>query len=202
VSAGERALGERYIEENAGHFWGLLETRPYMRALEGKARCLWGMRQKEEALGVYREILRLNPGDNQGIRYVLVDLYLTLNRGAELEKLIGEYAGDWSAVWLYTQALLAFQKNGPSPIADRKLRQAVDENSHVIAYLTGKKRIAHRLPDAITLGGDSEALDYASAHLNYWRRTPGAVEWLLSPKAGGQKKTPRAGTRGRKRRAA
>src|SRR5690242_5951519 len=37
VAAGERALGPEAFRENAGHFWGVLETRPYMRAREGLA---------------------------------------------------------------------------------------------------------------------------------------------------------------------
>jgi hypothetical protein len=37
VQAGERALGPEVFAEEAGHFWGLLETRPYMRAREGLA---------------------------------------------------------------------------------------------------------------------------------------------------------------------
>jgi hypothetical protein len=32
VEAGERALGKQAFGEEAGHFWGILETRPYMRA--------------------------------------------------------------------------------------------------------------------------------------------------------------------------
>ena len=32
VAAGERALGPTAFEQDVGHFWGLLETRPYMRA--------------------------------------------------------------------------------------------------------------------------------------------------------------------------
>ena len=32
VEAGERALGSESFNEYAGHFWGHLETRPYMRA--------------------------------------------------------------------------------------------------------------------------------------------------------------------------
>ena len=32
VAAGERALGPKAFQEDVGHFWGLLETRPYMRA--------------------------------------------------------------------------------------------------------------------------------------------------------------------------
>jgi tetratricopeptide (TPR) repeat protein len=80
VAAGERALGKRYFRENAGHFWGLMETRPYMRALAGKANCLWRLKRVDEAIEIYQELLRLNPGDNQGIRYILVDLFLGLKR--------------------------------------------------------------------------------------------------------------------------
>ncbi len=142
VSVGERTLGKRYFRENVGYFWGLLETRPYMRALEGKARCLWQMRRHEEALSTYQEMLRLNPNDNQGVRYVLVNLLLQLNRDEEVTKLIEEYDDDGSAVWLYTQALLAFRERGPSAIANRKLQAALDENPHVVAYLTGQKACA------------------------------------------------------------
>src|SRR3546814_15155439 len=36
VEAGERALGDEF-EELSGHFWGFLQTRPYMRARAGLA---------------------------------------------------------------------------------------------------------------------------------------------------------------------
>ena len=32
VKVGEKHLGREFFEENKGHFWGLIETRPYMRA--------------------------------------------------------------------------------------------------------------------------------------------------------------------------
>jgi hypothetical protein len=40
VKAGERALGPQVFEEEAGYFWGIIETRPYMRARLGLAQCL------------------------------------------------------------------------------------------------------------------------------------------------------------------
>jgi len=40
VKAGERALGEKIFQEEVGHFWGMVETRPYMRARAGLAQCL------------------------------------------------------------------------------------------------------------------------------------------------------------------
>lgn len=39
VSAGERALGRQVFEQEAGHFWNVVETRPYMRARFGPLRC-------------------------------------------------------------------------------------------------------------------------------------------------------------------
>lgn len=37
VEAGERALGEEAFHDNVGHFWGITETRPYMRSRLGLA---------------------------------------------------------------------------------------------------------------------------------------------------------------------
>ena len=41
VKAGERVLGKELFTEAVGHFWGMVETRPYMRARAGLANCLW-----------------------------------------------------------------------------------------------------------------------------------------------------------------
>lgn len=199
VMAGERALGEAYFEENVGHFWGMLETRPYMRARQGLANTLWELGHTEEALGHYRDLLRLNPNDNQGIRYSLLNLLLTLDRDAEAQVLLQENEGEWTAEWLYTRALLAFREGGASKEAEGTLREALGMNSYVPAYLTGRKRIPARLPDYISLGDENEAASYAASYLPVWRRTPGAVDWLQdhlkpSPKTkpkGARKKKPR-----------
>lgn len=178
VNAGQRALGKDYFEENAGHFWGLLETRPFMRAMEGKASCLWRIGRREESLEIYHEMLHLNPSDNQGIRYLLTDLLLTMNRDDDVVKLLRQYKDDASAVWLYTRALLDFRKEGASSKANRSLQAALEFNPHVLPYLSGKKRIPKRLPDYIGFGDENEASVYASNHLNYWRQTAGALDWL------------------------
>jgi hypothetical protein len=65
------ALGPRGFKEYAGHFWGFLETRPYMRARAGLAGTLLKLGDVDGALAHYRDMLKLNPNDDQGIRYVL-----------------------------------------------------------------------------------------------------------------------------------
>jgi tetratricopeptide (TPR) repeat protein len=178
AEAGRRALGEDYFSDAVGHFWGLLETRPYLRALHGQANMLWQLRRHEEAAAIYREMLRLNPGDNQGVRYSLLQLLLELDRVEEARALIAQYEDEYSATWLYTRALLAFRQEGNSPASSGALQAAVGENPYVPAYLSGQKRIPNRLPDTISPGDETEAIDYAVGHLNDWRRTPGAVEWI------------------------
>jgi hypothetical protein len=42
VEAGERALGKVAFKRDVGRFWGILETRPYMRARSGLAQKLVG----------------------------------------------------------------------------------------------------------------------------------------------------------------
>lgn len=178
VAAGERALGAKFFKEHVGDFWGIMETRPYMRARRGLADTLWRLNRKDEALEHYREMLRLNPGDNQGNRYLLVDLLLQMDRDAELHELLKEYRDEWSATWLYTRALLAFRKWGDSDRARKVLGKALKQNPRVPAYLMGQKRIPNRLPELIGMGDENEAISYAADHLNHWRRTPGAVAWL------------------------
>src|SRR3954453_6410197 len=71
VEAGELALAPEGFKEYAGHFWGFLQTRPYMRARAGLAAALMKLGDTEGAVAHYRDMLRLNPNDNQGIRYLL-----------------------------------------------------------------------------------------------------------------------------------
>ena len=89
VAAGERALGPDVFEKSAGHFWGMLETRPYMRARFGLAESLWALGQGSEAVQHLSDMLRLNPQDNQGIRYVLLNWLLETDDDAQARRLAG-----------------------------------------------------------------------------------------------------------------
>src|ERR1700743_1982317 len=115
VAAGEAALGPSVFRDCAGDFWLVLETRPYMRALNGLSVTLWRRGSHDEAIVHAREVLRLNPNDNQGARYVLAAWLAELGRDAELRELMIQYKDDASAAWYWTAALLAFRQAGDSP---------------------------------------------------------------------------------------
>jgi tetratricopeptide (TPR) repeat protein len=177
--AGERALGEEIFTEQEGNFWGILETRPYMRSLEGLASALWVLGEREQALSHYRRMLELNPGDNQGVRYVLAGCLLDEGLDEELGDLLKRYEDEASAYWLYTRALFRFRTEGASERATTELEQATETNPYVPLYLLGRKNfLAQGLPELIGLGDESEAVSYFARALTEWLKTPGAVEWL------------------------
>ena len=55
MDAGELALGPKGFKEYAGHFWGFLETRPYMRARAGLAGTLLKLGDEDAAIRHYRD---------------------------------------------------------------------------------------------------------------------------------------------------
>ncbi len=177
VQVGKAALGEVYFQNNTGHFWGLLESRPYMRALHGLADCSWKVGQRDEAITIYWEMLRLNPGDNQGIRYVLGFRLLEENREDELDKLFEEHdQQEGTCFMLYNKALHLFRKKDHT--ADKVLEWAIQSNRHVYPYLSGKEYIPYQLPEHYSFGEKTEAVMYATETKKAWENTPGAIEWL------------------------
>jgi tetratricopeptide (TPR) repeat protein len=185
VAAGEKALGEARFSDDAGHFWGFLETRPYMRARHGLALSLWAAGLRDEAVTHYEDMLRLNPGDNQGIRYLLLDCLLTLGRDLQAEQLLERYENDGAAGWAWSKALLSFRRTGDSAPSQEALARAVATNGHVLAYLVGDKAMPRELPDYISWGGEDEAVAYVSGAADAWAAAPGALAWLRSANTAG-----------------
>jgi tetratricopeptide (TPR) repeat protein len=178
VAAGERALGPEAFESDVGHFWGILETRPYMRARLGLAHALWSIGRGDEAVAHGEEVLRLNPTDNQGARYLVLLWLQELGRDEDAGRLIRRYKYDGGTEWTWCEALAAFRKGGDRATARKALTQAVETNPHVAAYLTGRKKSPKSLPDFVSVGSQEEAAAFAQEAAVAWRMTPGALDWL------------------------
>ena len=178
VEAGKRAIGKKDFEELSGHFWGYIETRPFMRAKEMLASCLQSSGQEAAAIAHYQEMLELNPHDNQGIRHELIPALFRAKRDKELEKLFKQYKHDAFAQTYYTHALWLFRKRGASATANRALRHAIELNPYVPKYLLGLLKMPKSLPDFMKLRSETEAAFYMDACGEDWQATPGALSWL------------------------
>ena len=178
VQAGESALGEEVFEEDAGHFWGILETRPYMRARQGLALASWELGERSEAIAHYQQMLHLNPNDNQGVRYLLANALLEEGLDDDLGELLESYEDDAGAGWVYARALWRFRTEGDGEEARSALEEAISFNPFVAGYLLGRKGMPGALPALVGFGDESEAVVYFAEALPGWLRTPGAIEWL------------------------
>lgn len=177
MKIGENELGKAFFVENKGHFWGLLETRPYMRAKAQYADFLYQLGKINEAIQQYEEILVLNPNDNLVARYVLFSLYLEKGEFSKAARLLNQYEEE-SAHGLYNKLILELLKNGFSAKAAKLLKDGKKQNPHVPPFLTGEKRLPKHMPDYHGWGDENEAIIYVDAHLHLWKKIEGLKEWL------------------------
>ena len=178
VAAGERALGPDVFAQEAGHFWGIVGTRPYMRARLGLAHNLEELGRPDEAIEHYRELIRLDAGDHQGVRYALLAALLLAGRDAETAALLEQFGDEPTALWRYGRALAVFRREGDSRAARDCLRTALRTNRHVPQYLTDEGDWPGLEPTSYVLGSREEAVICDSDLGEAWRATPDAIRWL------------------------
>jgi tetratricopeptide (TPR) repeat protein len=169
------ALGEGF-QEFAGRFWGFIETRPYMRAKAALAGALWESGNFYPAMAHYREMLQLNPNDNQGIRHLLAGYYLELEMVGELTLLLENYSEDMCPYIQYTRALLAYRRS--SSEAEDLAKAAISSNKHIPGLLSKRCLQPKFNRGYITLGEIDEAIDYVNNNIKPWLRTPAAIDWV------------------------
>ena len=177
LAAGEKALGPQAFKDDAGHFWGILETRPYMRARAALAHCLWECGERAAAIEHLQDMLRLNPNDNQGVRDPLTAWLLGVRDHKGAENLLQTYEGDYSASWHYSKALLAY-RIGDEIGMRRCLADAWQFNPHVPALLIGAVAIPSHIPDYYSPKSREEAVLYIMDNRENWASTEGALPWL------------------------
>jgi tetratricopeptide (TPR) repeat protein len=183
VAAGEKGLGPKAFKEFAGHFWGHIETRPYMRARQRLAEALRHVGRLDEAIAEWNAMLTLNPDDNQGIRYSLLPALLTLNQLEPARKLFEQYPGelDFNTVFAWCRVLERFLSNDLSGATD-VLAIARKQNPHTQAYIKGHRRLPKKLPPAYTPGEHDEAMCFAEPLQAAWEKHPKALQWLETQK--------------------
>ena len=175
VEAGRRALGDAFFAEPPEHAWGRVAARPALRAMQGLAYVRAELDQVNEAIAGHQELLRINPDDNQGIRYLLLPLLIANGQDDRAKELIAEYA-DEEAVWLYARALLGFREvgdtTGPRRIVRKAIRQA--------PYVAGLLLAADEIDELVSRQEEENAFFFADVLESAWEASEGALDWLGS----------------------
>ena len=165
------------MDEEVGHFWGITETRPFMRATHGLADALYEAGEVREAIAQYQELLRLNPNDNQGVRYQLTPLLLANNQEAEAVELLDSYR-EPTAQWHYMKSLVEFRRGRRSAAAKKATRAAFRANGHLVELL--QSPAPPMFPDSYAPGSPEEAAICIQEMSEAWDETEGYLEWMLS----------------------
>lgn len=180
IEIGIKKLGEKYFQENKGHFWGLHETRPFMTAKLNYADCLNSQDKTEEAIKEYFELLELNPNDNQGVRYILSGLLLHKEKYKDYLMLYNSNKSEQSTFWLFNYALFLFITKGESKEADKALQAANNCNNHVIQFMTQQKQMtSFEIPEYYSPGEEDEAKCYLMDNFSIWRKHKESIFWLM-----------------------
>ncbi|MBX9859740.1 MAG: hypothetical protein K2Y20_09155 [Sphingomonas sp.] len=160
-------------------FWLSLGTRPYMRAVHSLAIALWDTRAPDkrlEAVAFARHLLRLNPNDNQGIRFLLLAWLPIVGQWDAAAKIARRFARDGRTETTYWHALHLLRAEEPQAV--EALKEALAINPHVPSLLTSRRKPAMPDVDAVAFRSPNEARAYAHMAHEAWRATPKAVAWL------------------------
>lgn len=181
VDKAERNMGEDFIRETTGHFWGTLSTRPYMRAKRELGELLAAAGQLEDAIAVFERMLELNPDDNMGARFPLLGLYLALKQPERAKSLLTLVPGEegilGSVAW--ARVLERWLSGGPdSAEAAASLEKARKVNPFAERYISGAQPMPEEAPQFYRPGDESEARMCALELAPAWERNPEFRKWL------------------------
>lgn len=104
----ERLVKEGYFLHDIGSFYGLLETRPYIRLLYSMASLYQQIGAYRKAMDIYETIITLNTNDNTGSRFSLMGIYTSLEEQEKIEELFNKYPEDNIPYHLF-QSVFAFK---------------------------------------------------------------------------------------------
>jgi len=178
IQIGRRVFGGKFLEDNRGIFWGIHETRPFMRCLQYYSECLYTEGQIRACVDIQEEMIELNPNDNQGIRDQLLLYLIQLGETEIFKKIAGMFPDDIGAYALFNRALFAFVTEGDCEVANEKLQLAMTENPFVVKRILSHQAVKG-LTDHYAIGSQEEAGYYALYARHIWRSNRGALKWLL-----------------------
>ncbi|WP_162197934.1 hypothetical protein [Pseudoalteromonas rubra] len=173
----ENMITPEYVTENMGVFWKMHETRPYMmlRAKRAQLNLCYG--KPEKAVEELQDLLRLNPNDNQGNRYLLLNCFIVMQDWAQLRDCLGQLS-ECSTFTQAAHALMSYATEGDTAHSREAKRALKEHNSHFLKVATGQKR-TKPCHDSYSPGSEEEVDFYLEAGgKKAWLSVEGSLFWL------------------------
>lgn len=127
---------EGYLNGNAvGRFYGILDTRPYMRAVHHLALAYIKCGMLRRAAKICEYGITLNKNDNLGLRDILMHIYCRLEDEEKASSVMDRYETCLDAPMLFPAAFLHF-KRGDFEKSASYLREARKDNGTLKKFLS------------------------------------------------------------------
>ncbi len=179
----EKAKLKLETEEPKAFAWWLeLDTRPYMRAREGLGLVLFETGRYDEAIFEFKELLKRNPGDNQGVRYLIAPIYLLKSEIKtalkEFEWYGRHYRGDMPDPYYLVNWGLALFLDRQYEKAIVKFRSTIFANPYLIPVILKEKPKILPIWHSDNLMEIDYAYDYPIGYLELWNKHIEAQKFL------------------------
>ena len=173
---------ERRWRGETPEWWEDHETRPYMRALYGRAMTEWHQGRFAETAKDLEKLLNLNPRDNQGVRFLIPLVHLLGDDDAKALKSLEEYDRNYPDDYCEPSLLfgkgLALWRLGNDEPACAAYRAAMLQNLYITPMLldlpTPSADIWHP-NDRSEIG---YAQDFMQSYAILWDREPAATRFI------------------------
>jgi tetratricopeptide (TPR) repeat protein len=179
VLMGKKAFPQDFIIGEDLLEWGFLDNRPFLRCMYGLGFILLRAGDIEQANKIFMEMLKINPGDNQGARALAVESFFHMYQPEGVLRVCSLYPNDAMPDTLYGRALAFFQL-GDQKKADESLKGAVKYLPKVAKEII---KATHKKPKSlhegrIRAGGDDQAYEYWRRNNVHWESSIGSIDWV------------------------
>ena len=167
-----------FDKDSIGNFYGIFETRPYIRGLYDKARYYFEDGKLNLAKKVCMEVLRLNEHDNTGIRYMLMAIYACLEDEKSMLSLRKKYSEN-SFSMLFPMFVL-YYRLGNDKKACEYLKKAYNANKNLLKFFKGTMKVNDNMAVGYySMGDSSELIMYFSNYSYLFLTLPSLPEYVI-----------------------
>lgn len=157
--------------------WGYLSNRPFLRAYHALGLHLQAHQGAAKAIEVFARLVSVNPNDNLGARYVLMQALLDTGDWTKAATLFRSYPDDVGPDIAYSGPV-ALLHLGEMENAKIGLERAVNINRRVAIELLKTRHVRPVEEHPGYMGGAEEAFDYWERNRVHWARDSKVLKLL------------------------
>ncbi|MFM8764590.1 MAG: tetratricopeptide repeat protein, partial [Spartobacteria bacterium] len=163
-------------------WWKDHATRPYLRAIYGRAMTNWHLGRFTEACGDLEDLLACNPMDNQGVRFFIPMLHLLAEAPDKAAKFFHRYEQDYPSDFKEPSFIfgwaLSCSLESREMEAREKYIEAILRNIYIAPMLLETAEPPKNLWFPHDRAEPAYAADFIQSYAVLWDREPGALRLL------------------------